>query len=303
MTDVLTPPSTRVIDALAANIADGIYPEMTEEVYRPLPFANASMLKIMHEKSAKHVWWARHHPKPPTPALTFGNAFHCYVLRPDDFKTEWRVSEPCHCGNNGKRIKDGQWVCGTHGRSLPDEKDYITSSDMNSILAMSESYLSHKGCRHYLREIDILHRESVAIWTDPETGVRCKAKIDLLGIDQGMYVVPDLKSCEDASEEGFGKSVANYFYAIQAAFYLDGLSILLGGELLENFQFLAIEKEAPYACAPWKLHQRNIALGRAMYRSALAKWKACTELDRWPGYAGGLCNTPKYYFMNESKKV
>lgn len=317
MTDTLTAPvASAVMDyaaimALAETLEDGIHPSLTEEVYRALPFANCSLLKILHQQSPKHCRWEMLHPSESTEAKTFGNAFHCKVLRPDDFANEWRITESCRaltgkgnvCGNPGTRLKGGEWVCGTHGRGLPDQMDALSLETVAKLDAMAAAYRSHARCRHYLYEIDVLQQECVIIWTDPETGVRCKAKLDQWGMDEGRVVIPDLKSCPDASEEEFGWQIANYLYTMQAAMYSDGLSIVLGGELVENFQFLAIEKEPPYACCTWKLHQGDIALGRAQYRSAMAKWRTCHELNAWPGYKGGLCPLPRPYFTSESKKV
>lgn len=292
--------------------APGIYPDVAEAEYRDWPAANASLLKVMHQQSPKHVRWELDHPPEETDAMRIGSAFHCLLLRPLDFDAEFIVATTCsavkkgggECRNPGKYYRDGTWACGVHGRDWPlPECGVVTEDELATLKAMEASVRGHGRCRKLLEEITDPHAECAIVWTDPATGVPCKGKLDLWGRRDGVPLIVDLKSCGDANTEAFSRQIADFMYQLQAAFYLDGLSIALGGELVENFQFIAIEKEPPFACAPYHLHQEDIALGRAQYRQALAKWKFCHEANAWPGYAGGPIHVPRFYFDRESKNV
>lgn len=135
---------------------------------------------------------------------------------------------------------------------------------------------------------------------------------------RGKNVVIDLKTTDDASPEGFSKSIANWRYDVQAAFYLDGLREALRqanqlppvegvaelsaywvdqetGVLCrcrpdfwhgepKHFAFIAVEKKPPHAVAVYVLDDDSMASGRAQYRANLETLAACKANDNWPGY-------------------
>jgi len=124
--------------------------------------------------------------------------------------------------------------------------------------------------------------EICAVWIDPETELLCKSRIDCLTTFDGFTVIADLKTCADASPYGFAKSVANYGYHRQNAFYIDGLNALAPRDRM--FYFLAVEKSPPYCSAVYRLDYESVEKGRREYRDAITRWKEATETGVWPGY-------------------
>lgn len=126
--------------------------------------------------------------------------------------------------------------------------------------------------------------EQSVYWTDAETGELCRCRPDWWA---GDFCV-DLKSTDDASPEGFRKSIANYAYDVQDAFYHDGLAAV--GRPIRAFIFIACEKTArvidgkSFGVAVYQLDEDSRALGRAKYRKDLAAYAECRRTGVWPNY-------------------
>lgn len=127
-------------------------------------------------------------------------------------------------------------------------------------------------------------------------------------------IVVDLKSCEDASEEEFARSIAKWGYHVQDSYYRGGLAeaILQGGpSVLEYnpsdgsfteaepvdfappraFVFIAVEKTAcvvdgqAKGVAVYTLDEESQALGQLTWWGALASYTRCEMSGVWPGYS------------------
>jgi exodeoxyribonuclease VIII len=108
-------------------------------------------------------------------------------------------------------------------------------------------------------------------------------------------ILVDLKTCVDASPAGFAKSIVNWRYQVQAAFYSDGWEAATG-QKVHAFVFAAVEKEWPYAAAAYMLTDEDLTQGRLAYRRNLRTYAACTASGEWPGYSTDiqLLNLPAW---------
>jgi hypothetical protein len=94
------------------------------------------------------------------------------------------------------------------------------------------------------------------VWTDPETGVKCKTRPDICMVKKN--VVLDIKTTIDASPRGFAKQVANMDYPLQAVMQCQGcLHTGLMPEINKYF-WLAVEKSAPFNVALYELTQDDL---------------------------------------------
>jgi exodeoxyribonuclease VIII len=131
--------------------------------------------------------------------------------------------------------------------------------------------------------------ERSVYWVDEATGELCRCRPDFWREDD---IVVDLKTTEDASAEGFSKSIANWSYDTQDAFYRDGCAAV--GRPLRAFVFLAVEKSArvvegqPLGVAVYQLDEAGRELGRAKYRQDLATYAECKRTNKWPCYSDKL---------------
>ena len=111
-------------------------------------------------------------------------------------------------------------------------------------------------------------------------GIKGKCRPDWISKD-GTTVV-DLKTTQDASPKGFQKSISNFGYHIQCAWYLRGLR-KLGIEATE-FIFIAIEKTAPYCIGVYRADEDMINIGMSQVEKALEVLRVCQETKLYPDY-------------------
>ncbi|MEI6730648.1 MAG: PD-(D/E)XK nuclease-like domain-containing protein, partial [Pseudomonadota bacterium] len=88
---------------------------------------------------------------------------------------------------------------------------------------------------------------------------------------------------EDASPEAFEKSIWNYGYHKQAAFYSDGFDEVYGKKP-EAFIFIAVEKKPPYAVSVGMLPSDYIEFGRRANAENLRTYADCLKTNEWSGY-------------------
>jgi hypothetical protein len=292
------------------DLAPGIYRDVPAETYHKLPYASASRLKMLLTQTPKHLRWDMDNPREDTPALRLGSALHTFILEPEKFDGLYVEGDQCvatkktgeACTSPGKVYSGGQWWCGVHGKGKIHEagdKKVLEVGTIARLQAMRASVMELREARNAI--LNATDRELTVIWDDPEVGERCKARIDLYR----PGVLDDLKTCEDANNTGddcaFARQIADYAYHLQAAMYCDAMTSV-AGEVHDDFNFIAIEKSAPFVCSHVRLHQEAIMLGRHQYRQLLGVWKYCRENKVWPGYGSNAVALPRYYMQKEMRK-
>jgi hypothetical protein len=127
--------------------------------------------------------------------------------------------------------------------------------------------------------------EQSLFWTDEETGVPRRARLDYLpNPGPGRFIVADYKSAASAAPGAFAKAAANFGYHMQDPYYLDGVRAL-GLDDDPAFLFVVQEKEPPYLVNVIQLDEDARAAGRERNRRAIERFRDCTEAGRWPGYS------------------
>jgi exodeoxyribonuclease VIII len=115
--------------------------------------------------------------------------------------------------------------------------------------------------------------------------VPCRARFDALSpyiSGHGVFAI-DLKTTEDATKEGFERSVAKWGYDVQVAHY-EATFTASEGMALDRFVFVAVEKSAPYEVAMFELPDVWLEMGRAKAKAARTIFAECIASGEWPGY-------------------
>lgn len=206
----------------------------------------------------------------PTEALIIGSAFHCLTLEPELFPTLYVVSEKF--SGEGSKARRKEFL------EANANKKPISIDDYNRISRMRDAVMNHPACKLILTGGIVEKRID---WQDPATDALCKAKPDYYATEHNFIV--DLKSTEDASEQGFMRSAYTHRYHVQAPWYLDGA--ILNGMNPQGFLFIAVEKEPPYLVNVFSVTDQMFSHGRQIYHRDLTTYMDCVMSGRWPGYS------------------
>jgi hypothetical protein len=194
--------------------------------------------------------------------LVEGSALHCLVLTPQDFTRDFTVLPVLN-----RRTREGKTL---YDQLLSRGKPVIPANLFTKLEAMDGSILNHPSASALLSNGEA---ESSYVWLDLDSKLLCKCRPDYLQ----RLVVPDIKTCQDASYDVFQRSVIDHRYHVQAAYFLDGIDAVRKDGCKRDFILIAVEKSPPFAVAVYKLDEDLIELGRTIYKQDLQKYK--THID------------------------
>ncbi|MDT9046472.1 MULTISPECIES: PD-(D/E)XK nuclease-like domain-containing protein [Enterobacteriaceae] len=302
----------------------GVYDHLSNAEYHGGEGVSNSMLNVLREKSPMHLKALRDvandNERPqPTVAQRIGTAFHMLVLEPhlfdesyvlplvlpddalstiDDLKaalkdagekvsgTKPELIERLKAVRPDAKIADElkqQYAASNAGRTI------ITIEERDQLYAMRDAVMAHPAANALLTGAKYVTEVS-AYATDPDTGELRRVRPDLWRFDG---IVGDVKTTDDASPEGFARSIATWGYDVQHPYYLDTLNLALQQQVdcsvkhptsARQFVFLVVEKKPPHAVAVYVLDAASVDLGRAKYRASLNTYAECKRTGVWPGY-------------------
>lgn len=236
---------------------------MNDADYFALEALSASGAKLLR-KSPLHYYTDRIAKKAPTPAMIFGSAVHKLALEPDT--TPYVVKTLNWASKEGKLERERLEKTG-----LP----ILSEADADRAQRIRDALWADKRVADLLTDAI---NEHAMLWE--QHGVKAKAKADAIN---GRTII-DLKTTIDAAPASFQKSVAQFSYHLQAAWYLDGYAATFG-KPAEEFLFVAVESQAPHAVAIYRLDHVTIAAGRREMARAAALYSDCLRTREWPGYS------------------
>ncbi len=241
---------------------------MTNKEYHQSPGISKSGLDLIN-RSPAHYRWAQDNPFEPTAAMRIGTLTHLAVLEPDRFDVECVVMP-----SMDPRTKAGKEAYEEFQAAHPGV-DMLTSDEHTRVISIRDSVRAHPMARKLLDRIAQV--EVSTFWKDEDTGVDCRCRPDGI-LDNGMLI--DLKTTTDAGQ-GFERSVRQYRYHVQAAFYAMGMA---GAPMI----FIAVEKDPPYLVACYMLDPDSFADGEYAARQNLETYAECLATNTWPGYSAGI---------------
>lgn len=248
---------------------EGIYREVPNEIYHGDRSAVSSSSLKQLLRSPAHFVALQEEPEESTVAKDFGTALHSALLEPEKYRALYVAKSKIN-----RSTKSGKALAETMAVALAD-KVQISPASMADIDAMVSTARKHPRVTEMLQQGEA---EVSYVWKDDTTGILCKCRPDWLNDD----AIWDLKSCIDASPDGFSRACAKYKYHVSAAFYLEGVRILTGKTL--PFLFVASEKDPPYAVAVYEASEAFLRTGRRLVKQALDRLQECRARGVWPSY-------------------
>lgn len=234
---------------------------------------------------AKHSVSKALKPIEPSQALLFGDAMHTYFEDREAFHRRFKVFKDSEIIaeilqrrpdiTNPTMTKDYKTYKNDFECSLGENQVSLSEADMERIHYMYNSATSNealKGIYDVYQPYDTWDEYSFLSEEEDLFGLKYRVRPDrLLVRDEEPLAIIDWKSCRDASVKSFKSDFWKYRYDLQAAFYCDVL-----GVLLDDFYFVAIEKEFPYNTAVYSLDvetQMNALKELNVIKERISKWK------------------------------
>lgn len=254
----------------------GVY-DLPEAEYHADPVPGGSLSssgarKLLPPSCPALYKYDRDHPEPKR-HFELGSAAHRMVL---GLGAEWVLLDyPDYRTKASQQARDAARTTG----AVP-----ILSPEHEQIKAMAEAIRAHPLASALLCRDDVEAEQSM-FWPDAEFGIWRRARLDTLRPPTrmgGRFIVTDYKTTACAEPAAFTKSVANYGYHQQAAWYTDAAAALLGAD--PHFVFVAQEKTPPYLVTVCELDTGAMDTGRALNRRAMEIYRDCADTGLWPGY-------------------
>lgn len=256
--------------------AAGVY-EMTSEEYHRHPALSSSGARMLLPPSCPALFrHERDNGRKPKRDFDFGHAAHREVLGIGE--------ELVIIDKGGYKTSAAQ---DERDQAYADGKVPLLAKEYAVVQAMAEALRNHPWAGALFNPERGGKPEQSLFWTDAETGVECRARLDWLpdpDRSPRRLVVPDYKTSKAADPVSIGKSLHEYGYARQAAWYLDGIAAL-GLAERAAFIFVVQMKEAPYLVTVAEPDAEALLVGRTYNRMARETFAECAAADRWPGFS------------------
>lgn len=270
------PAEAPAAEALAVT-EPGVYQMSAEDYHRDVvpggSLSSSGARKLLPPSCPAKFKWDRDNVTPPKTEFEIGTAAHRLILGD---------------GPNLVRTKATRWDSKAAKQEVADIREAggvpLKPDDYQRVHTMADALRRHPVASALFNPEHGRPEQSL-FCQDPATGVWLRTRLDWLpNPHQGRLIIPEYKTCRDASDDAFAKSIATYGYHQQADFYTTCTRLLHLAGPDSEFLFVAQEKEPPYLVNIVGLEANAWRIGRAKNRAAIERYAECAATDTWPGY-------------------
>lgn len=208
-------------------------------------------------------------------AFVLGRAAHHLILGEDDYSLLF-IQRPEEIGDKpwqGNRAECKQWLKDQSkaGRTV------LTSEQVKAIRGMARSLAAHPLVQAGILNGQVEHS---MFWKCPHTGIWLKSRPDVMPEGSGGFC--DLKTTPSVATDDIKRSMADYFYPMQAALVIEGWRTLTG-ESEGDFVFAFVEKSSPYCVRFVVPPDEDLIRGERANFAAKEIFAKCLAEGVWPG--------------------
>jgi len=270
-------------------INEGWFNDIENEQYHKGPGVSSTGLRVL-AKSPGHYKAYLDEGFPETEALLESQAFHTYLLEPEEYSKKYNVIS----GVRSKKMKE---------EAAEEGIKLITDKQMKNITNWYDAIAEHEDAFKLIASRGNIERSGY--WIDGESNVLCKIRPDKL--IPGIRTIVDLKTMSTAQRDevnleiNFNRAIANYKYHWQAAYYLMGTSVLEKTEYI-NFIWIVVEKEAPHQVCVKIADESMLYEGEHNIKMLIHRYGECSHAGVWPKplYPGiRVASLPEWYYQRE----
>lgn len=266
--------------------AHGVYVNVPFPLYVSLAAMNHSTLKRM-KKSPAHFKYER--ATEPGDGARLGTATHTLLFEPERFKP---IPPPIN-PKTGNPFGSGTKAWDEYAAQNPDA--LIMSDDEARTCREQVSALKAHATLGPPLTADNGVNEVTLVWTDEETGMLCKARLDRYVPHFGAI---DLKTVDiniGSDGEGFARQAINLSYHSAQAFYQRGMRACNLTDT--SFLFAVVESDAPFGIKVYELGEATLRCGEVLVSEWMGKLAKALRTGEWPGYHDGITTleAPEWY--------
>lgn len=247
----------------------GLYVGMPNEVYHDSEGVSKSSLDLIHRSPAHYY---HRSPYVPSRAMEIGTAIHTAILEPDAYETDYVLLDVD--ARTASEYKQAVKAVGS-GRVLV-KKEWQHVEGVATAVAMDP----HAGP---LFEGEGHNELSVIV--ENEHGITLRCRFDRLLKRGDRWLAVDLKKTRDARPDKFSRSVTDYRYHVQVAWY--SRVAALAGIDLAGFVFVAVEDAPPHGVRVYVIDDESVEIGRREAMEDLRVYTECVRSGHWPVYDTG----------------
>ena len=244
--------------------------QMPDEWYFNGPGISKSELDLINEAPLKF----KEHEYRDTPEMMLGRAIHCAILEPEAFNKKFAIAPSVD-----RRTKAGKEAY-QEFMEYAQFKEILTSDQALTVEELQQTFGSTD---HYGAFVKNSITE-VSCYAKIYGNILSRGRVD--AINKDGYVI-DIKTTKDAKRPYFRRSLTNFRYHVQAAYYLDILTEATG-IAHDVFVLIVIERAKPYLHKTYVFSEEAIDRGREEYLSNLKTYEQCMKTDQWPGYDSAI---------------
>jgi hypothetical protein len=254
-------------------VSGRIVRDMPAPLYHSSPAIGSTALRTLVLETPAHFEAQQACPVDETKDMRIGTYVHTSWLESERWRREF-VAAPAwqHHGNSKEgKAERAAFRAAAEGRIVVDADEHALVESMAAALR------KHPAASRLLSDADAI--EPSIFFDDETTGVECRDRPDLVTKSR---ICVELKTCQDASQGGFGRTIANSAYHVQLAHHDAALrAVDIEPAALV---WVAVEKTPPHCVAVRMIDPATLAQAHTMRTRALDLLVECREAKRFKGY-------------------